>query len=129
MLAGKLLFTRNSSVSFLGSFAVSFSSATLTVLLTFFSENLTGALSTVSSCESILPLDWTCFPEQPLVNKFSLLFLSLEAGCGASIGGTELAASGLFRGVAVGGTTADTGLIGDRAGPGRTVLEEGTDNF
>lgn len=64
-----------------------------------------------------------------MVNKFSLLFLSLEAGCGASIGGTELAASGLFRGVAVGGTTADTGLIGDRAGPGRTVLEEGTDNF
>lgn len=65
-------------------------------------------------------------------NKFSLLLLSLEAGCGAWIGGTELVlpvvASGLFRGVAV-GATADTGLIGDKAGPGRAVVEEGTDNF
>ena len=63
-----------------------------------------------------------------MVNKFSPLLLSLEAGCGAWIGGTELVASGLFRGVAV-GVTVDTGLIGDKAGPGRAVVEEGTDNF
>ena len=127
MLAGKLLFTRNSSVIFLGTFAESLSPTTLTVLLGFSSKTLTGALSTVSSLESILPLDWSCLPELPLVNNFSLLPISLEAGCGAWVGGTE--ASSLFRGVTVGVTTADTGLIGDKAGPGRAVVEPGAGNF
>ena len=44
-------------------------------------------------------------------------------------GCTELVASALLRGVAVGVTTADTGFIGDKAGPGRTVLEEGSSTF
>ena len=61
-----------------------------------------------------------------MVNKFSLILFSLEAGCGAWTGGTELAASGLFRGLAV-GATADTGLIGDKAG--RAAVEEGAENF
>ena len=68
---------------------------------------------------------------EPLINEFSLLLLSLEAGCGGAwIGGcTELVASALLRGVAVGATAADAGLIGDKAGPGSVVVEEGTDNL
>lgn len=44
-------------------------------------------------------------------------------------GCTELVASALLRGVAVGVTTADTGFIGDKAGPGTAVLEGGTNTF
>ena len=59
-----------------------------------------------------------------MTSKVSLLpLLSLEAGCGAWIVDAEVA-SGLFRGVAIGAATG-MGLIGDKAGPGRTVLEEG----
>ena len=57
----------------------------------------------------------------PLINRLSLLLLSLEVGCGAK--GTE-AASSLLLGVAV-GVSAGTGLIGDKAGPGSGVVEGG----
>ena len=60
---------------------------------------------------------------EPLTSKFSLPLLSLEVGCGAWIIDAEVASS-LFRGVAV-GASAGRGLIGDKAGPGRVVLEGG----